>query len=186
MTHPADSPQVIAVSSSTSHDTIDKTNRDSITLLAGIGVEADAHAGATVQNPWKVRLDPTAPNLSQVHLLAAELLDTLAQAGYPVTPGQLGENITTRGITLETLPHGTLLHIGDDAVLRLTGLRDPCRRINSLHPRLLKQVLHRHQDGTLVRRAGVMAVVVATGRITPGMTVHAELPPLPHTPLPPV
>ncbi|MFE9929183.1 MOSC domain-containing protein [Streptomyces sp. NPDC005533] len=186
MTRPAQFPRVIAVSSSPSHQTIDKDNRPSITLLAGIGVEADAHAGATVQNPWKVRRDPSAPNLSQVHLLAAELLDALDQAGYPVVPGQLGENITTRGIVLEALPQGTLLRIGADAVVRLTGLRDPCRRINSLHPRLLKQVLHRDPDGTLIRRAGVMAVVEATGRIAPGMTLHAEPPPPPHTPLPPV
>ncbi|MFI5985212.1 MOSC domain-containing protein [Streptomyces sp. NPDC051555] len=179
-------PQVIAVSASPSHETVDKELRSSIVLLAGLGVEGDAHAGATVRNPWKVRRDPTEANPSQVHLLPAELLDALAVSGFVLGPGELGENVTTRELALERLPLGTLLFLGDEAVVRLTGLRDPCVRINSVRPRLLKQVLHRDDAGSLVRRAGVMAVVEAGGEVTEGTLIGAELPPGPPRILPPV
>lgn len=138
-----------------------------------------------MQNPWRVRRDPTAPNLCQVHLLPAELLEHLTDAGFTLRPGELGENITTRGLDLEALPLGTLLHLGSDAVIRLTGLRDPCRRINSVRPRLLKEVLYRDND-TIVRRAGVMGVVVASGTVAAGAPVRPEPPGAPHVPLPAV
>ncbi len=139
-----------------------------VTLLAGLGVQGDAHAGATVQHLFRVRRDPGSPNLRQVHLVHSELLDELAAAGYPVAPGGLGENVTTRGVDLLALGAGTRLHLGPDAVVRVTGLRNPCRQIEDFTTGLLKQVLVRDVDGSVRRLSGVMAVVETGGEVAAG------------------
>ncbi|MET9954238.1 MOSC domain-containing protein [Streptomyces sp. NPDC006339] len=160
-----------------------KPNRDSITLLAGLGVEGDVHAGVTVKHRSRVAQDPTAPNLRQVHLIHAELFDEVAGAGFEVAPGDLGENITTRGVDLLGLPTGTRLHLGAEAVVEVTGLRNPCEQINGFRHGLLKQVVGRDENGQLVRKAGIMSVVVTGGEVRPGDAVRVELPAAPHRPL---
>lgn len=154
-----------------------------ITLLEGLGVEGDAHAGVTVRHRSRVAVDPTQPNLRQVHLIGEELLAEVAEAGFAVAPGELGENVTTRGLDLLGLPRGALLRLGPDAVVEVTGLRNPCRQIDGFRPGLLKQVVGRDADGALVRRAGIMGVVLRGGRVGPGDPVAVELPPPPHVPL---
>ncbi|GAA5081243.1 MOSC domain-containing protein YiiM [Thermocatellispora tengchongensis] len=175
---------VVAVSSSPGH-TFGKPGRDVIRVLAGLGVEGDAHCGATVKHRSRVARDPTQPNLRQVHLIHAELHDELREAGFEVGPGELGENLTTRGLDLLALPTGTVLRVGAQAVLRVTGLRNPCAQIDGFQRGLLAAVLGRDDSGALVRKAGVMAVVVASGEIRPGDTVLADPPPPPHEPLRP-
>ncbi|MFH9431273.1 MOSC domain-containing protein [Streptomyces sp. NPDC017615] len=160
-----------------------KPNREGITLLAGLGVEGDVHAGVTVKHRSRVAQDPTRPNLRQVHLIHEELFAEVAAAGFTVTPGDLGENITTRGIDLLALPTGTLLHLGDEAVVEVTGLRNPCRQIDAFQDGLLKQVVGRDAAGHIVRRAGIMGVVREGGPVRPGDTVKVELPAQPHRPL---
>ncbi len=176
---------VEAVSASGTHS-MSKVNRLAVRVLAGLGVEGDAHLGATVKHRSRVAKDPAQPNLRQVHLIDAELHDELRVAGFEVTAGQMGENITTRGIDLRNLPAHTRLHLGDEAVLELTGLRTPCRQLNRIQPALMDQVLVRDESGALVRKAGVMAVVVTSGWIRPGDRIDAELPPPPRRPLLPV
>lgn len=173
---------VTAVSSDTDHR-FSKPNRSGITLLAGLGVEGDAHLGVTVQHLSRVAQDPTQPNLRQVHLIASELFDELGEAGYSVAPGDLGENVTTRGIDLLALPTGARLHLGSDAVVEITGLRNPCLQIDRFRTGLLKQVVGRDASGEVVRKAGVMAVVLASGTLRPGDPVAVELPDPPHRPL---
>lgn len=155
----------------------------SITLLAGLGVEGDAHAGVTVQHRSRVAVDPTQPNQRQVHLIHEELLEELAGEGFRVEPGQLGENVTTSGIELLKLPRHTILRLGADAVVEVTGLRNPCAQINAFQPGLLKQVTHVGAEGRLVRKAGIMAIVRRGGRIEPGDPIQVDLPPPPHLPL---
>ena len=176
---------VTAVSLSASH-TVSKANASRIVLRAGLGVEGDAHAGATVQHRSRVRRDPTQPNLRQVHLLHAELLDELAAGGFEVAPGRLGENVTTRGVDLLALPASTLLHLGATAIVELTGLRNPCVQLDGLQPGLMAATLDRDADGQLVRRAGVMAVVRTGGEVVAGDRVRVELPPSPRLQLEPV
>jgi MOSC domain-containing protein YiiM len=176
---------VTAVCRSATH-TMAKSTRDSIRLLAGLGVADDAHQGVTVKHRSRVARDPTAPNLRQVHLLAAELHDELATAGIAVAPGQMGENVTTRGLDLLALPTGTRLRLGPVAVVEVTGLRNPCTQLQGIHPDLLAAVLDRDDDGAVVRRAGVMGVVLTSGEVSPGDPVVVELPTGPHTPLAPV
>lgn len=176
---------VVAVSSSARH-TMAKANRAVVRLVAGLGVEGDAHAGATVKHRSRVRVDPTKPNLRQVHLVHAELHDRLRAAGFTVEPGRMGENITTRGIDLLALPTGTRLRLGPDAVVEVTGLRNPCGQLDGIQEGLRSAVLDRDADGHLVRLAGVMAVVVATGEVRPADPVTATFPPPPHRPLTPV
>ena len=154
-----------------------------ICLIAGLGVEGDAHLGETVQHRSRVAVDPGQPNLRQVHLLAAELLDELAGQGFDVAPAQLGENVTTRGIDLIGLPQGTRLQLGDEAVVEITGLRNPCGQIEAFMPGLLKAVLGMGPDGAVVRKAGVMGVALAGGILRPGDPIVVELPPKPHVPL---
>jgi MOSC domain-containing protein YiiM len=154
-----------------------------IRLIAGLGVEGDAHSGETVQHRSRVATDPSQPNLRQVHLLAAELLDELAEQGFGAKPADLGENITTRGIDLIDLPRGALLHLGKDAVVEVTGLRNPCGQIDQFRPGMLKAVLGKGPDGTLVRKAGVMGIVLQGGEIAVGAEVRVKLPPEPHRPL---
>ncbi|MBT2489607.1 MOSC domain-containing protein [Streptomyces sp. ISL-96] len=160
-----------------------KPNRDSITLLAGLGVEGDVHAGTTVKHRSRVAQDPTRPNLRQVHLIHAELFGELLQEGFTVEPGQLGENITTSGIDLLGLPEGTLLHIGEEAVVEVTGLRNPCLQIDAFQDGLLKHVVGRDAAGNIVRKAGIMSVVRAGGVVRPGDRIGAVLPAQPHRPL---
>ncbi|MFC7963188.1 MOSC domain-containing protein [Streptomyces cinereoruber] len=173
---------VTAVSSNGEYS-FTKPNRDSIMLLAGLGVEGDVHAGVTVRHRSRVAQDPTQPNLRQVHLIHEELFAEVSAEGFEVVPGDLGENITTRGIDLLGLPVGTLLRIGDHAVLEVTGLRNPCLQIDNFQDGLLKQVVGRDEDGNVVRRAGVMSIVKQGGAVYPGDTIEAELPSGPHRPL---
>jgi len=151
-----------------------------IRLLAGLGVEGDAHAGVTVQHRSRVRADPTQPNLRQVHLLYRELFDELQGKGFALAPGDLGENIVVDGIDLLALPTDTLLHLGAEAVVRITGLRNPCMQIENFRPGLLGAVLDRDAEGGLIRKAGVMSVVVAGGVVRADDPVRAEMPPVPH------
>jgi MOSC domain-containing protein YiiM len=173
---------VTAVSRSGSH-TFHKPNQDAIRLLAGLGVEGDAHLGVTVKHRSRVRRDPTQPNLRQVHLVHAELHDELGGAGLVVRPGEMGENVTTRGIDLLALPTGARLRLGDGAVVEITGLRNPCVQLDGFQPGLMAAVLGRDEHGGLVRKAGVMAIVLAGGEVRPGDPVRVELPPEPHRPL---
>ncbi|MDI9831693.1 MULTISPECIES: MOSC domain-containing protein [unclassified Streptomyces] len=160
-----------------------KPNRESVTLLTGLGVDGDVHAGVTVKHRSRVAQDPTQPNLRQVHLIHEELFAELAGAGFRVAPGELGENVTTRGLDLLGLPVGTLLRIGAEAVVEVTGLRNPCLQIDRFQDGLLKQVVSRDEAGRLVRRAGIMGVVAEGGVVRPGDTIEVELPDGPHRPL---
>jgi MOSC domain-containing protein YiiM len=166
---------VVAVSRSPSH-TFSKPNEGSIRLVAGLGVEGDAHLGTTVKHRSRVAKDPTVPNLRQVHLIHAELIDELAAAGFRVAPGVMGENVTTRGIDLLGLPTGTRLRLGADALIEVTGLRNPCRQLNDFQPGLMNATLDRDADGKLIRKAGVMAIVLAAGEIKPGDAISVGLP----------
>lgn len=173
---------VLAVSRNPNH-TFSKPNQDCIHLLDGLGVEGDAHLGATVQHRSRAARDPGQPNLRQVHLIHAELLDELLAAGFPVSAGQMGENITTRGIDLLGLPAGARLRLGKTAVVEVTGLRDPCGQLDGLLPGLKAALLARDGHGNLVRKAGVMAVVMKGGEVRPGDLIRVELPPEPYRPL---
>jgi MOSC domain-containing protein YiiM len=157
-----------------------------INLLAGLGVEGDGHAGTTVQHRSRVARDPTQPNLRQVHLLHRELLDELEAQGFVIGPGDIGENILTRQVDLLGLPTGAVLHIGDTARVRLTGLRNPCIQLDRFRPGLMAATLDRDASGNLVRKAGVMAVVLAGGEVRPGDPVEVVPPPESHQPLRPV
>jgi MOSC domain-containing protein YiiM len=163
-----------------------KPGRASIVLVAGLGVEGDAHAGHTVQHRSRVARDPSAPNLRQVHLIHAELHDELNLLGYAVAPGDMGENITTRGLDLLGLPSGARLRLGARAVVEVTGLRNPCTQLDGFRPGLMRAVLDRDDGGGLVRKAGVMAIVLAGGQVRPGDPISVDLPGLPHAPLRPV
>ena len=178
-------PVVTAVSSDAMH-AFSKREQPSVRLLTGLGVEGDAHRGKTVQHLSRVARDPGQPNLRQVHLIHAELHDELGAAGFAVSAGQLGENVTTRGVDLLGLPTGTLLHLGGAAVVEVTGLRNPCVQIDHFRPGLMAAVLGRDEHGALVRKSGVMAIVLAGGDVRPGDAVRVELPPEPHRPLAPV
>ncbi|MEV2235521.1 MOSC domain-containing protein [Streptomyces phaeochromogenes] len=173
---------VAAVSSSGEYS-FSKPNRDGITLLAGLGVEGDVHAGVTVKHRFRMEKDPSQVNLRQVHLIHEELFDEVREAGFEVAAGELGENVTTRGIDLLGLPTGTLLRFGDKAVVEVTGLRNPCAQIDGFQKGLMKQVVGRDEDGTVRFRAGIMSVVVTGGVVRPGDPVEVELPDGPHLPL---
>lgn len=177
---------VVAVSRSATH-TMAKPNQPRIRLLAGLGVEGDAHAGATVKHRSRVAIDPTQPNLRQVHLIHAELFEELAESDLSIAPGEMGENITTRGIDLLALPAGARLHIGDAAVVEVKGLRNPCGQLNGVAKGLMKAVLEYDERGEITRRkAGVCGIVVAGGEVSPGDAVRVELPEPPHRVLAPV
>jgi MOSC domain-containing protein YiiM len=176
---------VVAVHRDASHR-FSKQTVDRIRLEEGIGVEGDAHAGPTVQHRSRRRRDPGRPNLRQVHLLPLDLLTRVNALGYDVTPGALGENVTTDGLDLLGLPTGALLGLGDHAVVEVTGLRNPCVQIDRFRPGLLKEVIHTTDDGQVVRLAGVMGVVRRGGVVSPGDPVEVELPAAPHRRLEPV
>jgi MOSC domain-containing protein YiiM len=177
--------RIVAVHRSGTH-AFSKFEEEAITLVEGLGVEGDAHAGATVKHRSRVARDPSAPNLRQVHLLHAELFDELVWRDFAVFPGEMGENVTTRGIDLLALPRGTRLRLGDDAEIEVTGLRNPCSQIDRFQPGLTSAVLDRDADGRLVRKAGVMATVVRGGVVRAGDTIVVHLPNGPHLPLEPV
>jgi MOSC domain-containing protein YiiM len=176
---------VVAVSRSSAY-TFTKPNAGSIRLLAGLGVDGDAHMGATVKHRSRLKRDPDAPNLRQVHLIHAELHDELAAAGFTVGAGQMGENVTTRGVDLLALPVGTILRLGDEAVVEVTGLRNPCVQLDGIQPGLMDILRPRDADGNVVRKAGIMSVVLTAGEVRPGDRIAVELPPLPHQPMGPV
>ncbi|KQV46214.1 molybdenum cofactor biosysynthesis protein [Pelomonas sp. Root1217] len=170
---------VAAVWSSATHS-FSKFARDELRVVTGQGVEGDAHCGVTVKHRSRVAVDPSQPNLRQVHLIQGELFDELAARGFGVQPGQMGENLTTRGIDLLALPRDTELRIGAEVVLRVTGLRNPCPQIENFEAGLLKAVVDRDADGEIVRKAGVMSVVLAGGVVKPGDVIAVRLPPAPH------
>jgi MOSC domain-containing protein YiiM len=177
---------VVAVSRSATH-TMAKPNQEWIRLLAGLGVEGDAHAGVTVKHRSRVAVDPHQPNLRQVHVIHAELHEELAKGGLLVAPGEMGENITTRGVDLLALPTGARLHFGESAVVEVTGLRNPCGQLNGIARGLLAAVIDRDDAGNVIRRkAGVCGIVVAGGDVHPGDGVCVELPAQPHRALLPV
>jgi MOSC domain-containing protein YiiM len=176
---------VESVSRSRSHS-FSKPTELLIRLVAGHGVEGDAHFGITVKHIHRVKQDPTQPNLRQVHLMHAELFDELRARGFSVGPGEIGENITTRGLDILALPRGARLRIGRDAVVELTGLRNPCVQIDRFQNGLMSAVLDRDAEGALIRKSGVMSIVLVGGDVTPGDRIEVELPPEPHAALSPV
>lgn len=175
-------PTVHAVHRSAVHE-FSKTPVDAIELVAGLGIRGDAHAGARVQHRSRVRADADQPNLRQVHLIATEVLADMAARGFTVRPGDLGENVTTAGLDLLGLPVGAVLRLGPDALVAITGLRNPCHQIDEFSPGLLDVVRQRHADGGVELRVGVMGVVIAGGQVVAGDDIAVALPPDPHRPL---
>jgi MOSC domain-containing protein YiiM len=177
-----DGGQVIAVATDDKHR-FSKRPAKTIKILAGLGVEGDAHLGVTVKHRSRVRADPNQPNLRQVHLIQAELLEELAAQGFHVGPADLGENVTTRGVDLLALPRGTILRLGSDVELQVTGLRNPCSQIEKFQPGLLKAVLGRGPNGELVRKTGIMTIVLKGGGVAPGDPIAVKFPATPWLPL---
>ncbi|MDF2972975.1 MAG: molybdenum cofactor biosysynthesis protein [Microvirga sp.] len=173
---------VTAVSLSSSHS-FSKPNRDSIRLLADLGVEGDAHLGTTVKHRSRVAKDPTQPNLRQVHLIHSELFEELAGKGFAVASGELGENVTTQGIDLLSLPAGARLRLGESVVIEVTGLRNPCVQIDRFQKGLMKAVLDKDEQGNVIRKSGIMGIVLEGGEVRPGDAIRVELPGGPHRPL---
>ncbi len=173
---------MIAVHRSLEH-TFSKGQTAQIELLAGMGVARDCHSGAQVRHRSRVAADPTQPNLRQVHLIQSELFGELGESGFAVAPGDLGENITTGGLDLLSLPTGSVLRIGTRALVALTGLRDPCKQIDDFQKGLLVEVLERGVAGEILRKAGVMGVVVLGGSVQPGDPIEVAIPPEPPVPL---
>jgi MOSC domain-containing protein YiiM len=171
--------KVEAVFKSNTH-TMSKLEQAQIMLLEGLGIEGDAHMGVTVKHRSRVAIDPTQPNLRQVHLIHAELHNELQTRGFTIQAGQMGENITTQGIDLLELPKGTKMFLGESAILEITGLRNPCTQLDGLQNGLMNAVLDRDEAGNLIRKAGIMGVVLITGEVKPGDAIRVELPPMPH------
>jgi MOSC domain-containing protein YiiM len=176
---------VVAVSLRAGHH-FSKTPGLGIRLLTGLGVAGDAHMGETVKHRSRVRKDPTQPNLRQVHLMHAELFSELRAKGFAVQPGDLGENITTSGIDLLALPTGTRLHLGTSAVVEITGLRNPCIQLDYFKQGLMAATLDKDADGHLIRKAGIMSIVISDGDVRPGDAIGVEMPAAPHRALQPV
>ncbi|KAA3642974.1 MAG: MOSC domain-containing protein [Chloroflexi bacterium] len=175
-------PTVIAVSSSAQH-TFSKSTQPKINLIEGFGIEGDAHAGEFVKHRFLAKQDATRPNIRQVHLMHTELFEELNTKGFSVNPGELGENITTRGVDLLALPTSTKLRIGSQAIVELTALRNPCVQIDDFQKGLLKELVYQDEQGNLVRKAGVMGIILNGGEVRPGNTIVIDLPPEPHQPL---
>ncbi|MEM6321755.1 MAG: MOSC domain-containing protein [Bacteroidota bacterium] len=173
---------VKSVSKSQTH-TFSKSVCERITLLKGLGVEGDAHSGKNVKHRSRVAKDPSQPNLRQVHLIHSELFEELAEKGFNIRNGEIGENITTDGIALLQLPKGAILEIGETARIEVTGLRNPCKQLDSLQNGLMKAVLDRDQDGNLIRKAGIMGIVLAGGEVKAGDVIEIQLPAKPYTKL---
>jgi len=159
--------------------TFSKMSVDEITLLPGLGVEGDAHSGPRVKHRSRVKANPDQPNLRQVHLVASELLTAVGDQGFAVDPGQVGENVTTSGLDLIRLPVGSMLRLGDEALVSLTGLRNPCVQIDAFQDGLQRAMLGRDDDGSLLRKTGVMSVVVHGGVVRPGDSIEVRFPPGP-------
>ena len=176
---------ILSVNRSAGH-TFSKTPATIVTLRKGEGVEGDAHAGATVKHRSRVRKDPSQPNLRQVHLIHAELFDELREKGFDIMPGDIGENITTRGVDLLALPTGSHLHLGEEAVVEITGLRNPCVQLDRFHKGLMAAMLDRDAEGNLIRKSGVMGIVIVGGDVRAGDAITVLLPEEPHVTLMPV
>ena len=174
--------QVIAVSRNAAHN-FSKPNETMIELIPGLGVKGDAHLGETVQHLVRVREDPTKPNLRQVHLIHAELFDELREVGFTIAPGEIGENVTTRGIDLLNLPVGTRLRLGENAIVEVTGLRNPCRQIDRFKPGLMTAMLGRDDQGRVTLKSGIMGIVRCGGHVRPGDAIGVALPREPHRPM---
>lgn len=171
--------KVISVSKSKTHS-FSKNRCHSIVLLKGLGVEGDAHMGEKIKHRSRVRKDPNQPNLRQVHLLHAKLFDELKEQGFDVSPAQMGENITTEGIDLLNLPKDTILQIGTRAEVQITGLRNPCSQLNSIKDGLMNAVLEEDEKGNLIRKAGIMGIVLVDGEVKVGDEISITLPVKPH------
>jgi MOSC domain-containing protein YiiM len=176
---------ITALAASATHS-MSKPRRETLRLLAGLGIEGDAHQGVTVKHRSRVARDPSQPNLRQVHLVHSELHDELRALGFAIEAGRMGENVTTRGVYLLALPTGARLHLGASAVVEVTGLRNPCVQLEGIAPGLMKAVLDRDVRGGLIRKAGVMGIVLAGGELRVGDAIGIELPSEPHRPLEPV
>jgi MOSC domain-containing protein YiiM len=176
---------VVGVAARATHR-VTKDALGSIRLIAGQGVEGDAHCGTTVKHRSRVAKDPSQPNLRQVHLIHAELFDMLSAKGFQVDAAMMGENVTTGGVDLLALSAGTRLQLGTDAVVEITGLRNPCHQLNGLIQGLMDALLDRGHDGSLIRLAGVMAIVVSGGVVTAGDPIAVIHNPTPHKLLQPV
>jgi MOSC domain-containing protein YiiM len=177
--------KIIAVSLRGGHH-FSKANALAIRLIEGLGVDGDAHAGVTVKHRSRVRRDPTQPNLRQVHLVHRELFDELREKGFAIAPGDIGENVTTSGIDLLALPRGTRLKLGASAIVEVTGLRNPCIQLNRFREGLMDATLDKDAAGNLIRKAGIMSIVLTGGEVRPGDPIAVELPPPPHQALAPV
>ncbi|WP_428243401.1 MOSC domain-containing protein [Gynuella sp.] len=173
---------VVSVSKSATHS-FSKHVVESITLIAGQGVEGDAHKGETVKHRSRVKVDPSQPNLRQVHLIHGELIKQLQDQGFNVYPATMGENITTEGIDLLSLPTHTIIRIGAEAVIQVTGLRNPCAQLDHYQKGLTAAVLDRDEEGNLIRKAGIMAIVLQGGVVRAGDAMIVELPEPPYQPL---
>jgi MOSC domain-containing protein YiiM len=171
--------KVIALSISPTH-TMRKETQETITLVKGLGVEGDAHKGETVKHRSRVAQDPTQPNLRQVHLIHTELHEELREKGFTVVAGQMGENITTKGIDILDLPKGAHLHIGVSAIVEVTGLRNPCHQLEGIQEGLMKAVLDRDAEGNLIRKAGIMGIVIESGLVKVGDAIVVKLPKKPY------
>jgi len=176
---------VVAVSVNPEH-ILSKVNKNSIRLVRDVGIVGDAHAGKTDQHLSHSSRDPKRPNLRQVHLIHAEFYEELNGAGFSVLPGQLGENITTQGLELLKLPSAARLFIGDQTALQVTGLRDPCKKLNDIQAGLMEATIERNSNGGLIRKTGIMSVVIKGGEIKPGDPIRVEMPPEPYKPMGPV
>lgn len=181
MTNRSSIPTVVGVQVSNKHS-FSKAPAQAIRLIENFGVEGDAHAGSTDQHLFHIRRYGQHPNLRQIHLIQSELFDEVSTQGHVVRPGDLGENISTRNVDLLGLPSGARLRIGPAAVIELTGLRNPCHQIDDFQKGLLKHCVEKGPSG-LIRKAGVMCIVLAGGEVKPGDTIEIELPPEPHQPL---
>lgn len=177
--------RVVSLSKDDGHK-FSKVVHDSIRLLEGLGVEGDAHCGTTVKHQSRVQADPTHPNLRQVHLIHLELIQELRNSGFKVGPGIMGENILTEGIDILSLPKNTILNIGTDASIKVTGLRNPCAQLGDYQKGLTSAVLDKDESGALIRKSGIMAIVLKGGIVKKDDLISIELPPEPHQKLEPV
>ena len=173
---------VVAVAKDAGHN-FSKKIVPEIEIIAGLGVDGDAHFGERVKHRSRVKADPTQPNLRQVHLIHSELFDEVAEKGFSVQPADLGENITTEGLDLLALPRHAVLEIGANVRLEVTGLRNPCAQIDDFQKGLLSAVLDKGPNGELIRKSGIMTVVLAGGRVRSGDRINVKMPDPPFLPL---
>lgn len=158
---------VVSLSTSPTHS-MSKKKVTQVELIKGIGISGDAHAGKKVKHRSRVRQNPDQPNLRQVHLIHSELFEELSTKGFMIKAGEMGENITTKGIDLLALSKGCILSIGSDVKVEITGLRNPCDQLNGLQEGLLNAVLDKDGNGKLIRKAGIMGVVLTSGIVKNG------------------